>query len=105
MDLTKTQLEALLENAYGFVDDYGSLMLFEKSLSYDNFFTLQNVEGELEYYSYDSAKLEAESATLTLQRDPENALEENEAVFEQFTVLVMAKPVDFLDLLKNADTH
>ena len=102
MKLTETQVSNLIKNAYGFVDDYGTLMMHHEYIqAADGYFVLQNIEGERIVLSCEEASLDLESFEAIFKiKDVQRHFQNETGELERFTVLTVPNGKKLLDLLK-----
>lgn len=101
MKLTETQVFNLIKNAYGFVDSYGSLMMHnEHVLVADDYFTLQNIEGERIVLSCEEASLDLESFEVIFNsKHADRNFLANTHGIERFTILIVPNGKTLTDLI------
>ena len=101
MKLTKDQVSNLIKNAYGFVDDYGTLMMHHDSIeAEDGYFVLQNIEGERVVLSYEEASLDLGSFEVIFKIvDAQRNFQNETGELERFTILIVPNGKTLTDLI------
>ena len=92
MNITESQVHNLLQNAYGFMDKYNSLMMHDTSNEDETEFCLQNIECESITLSFEGASICPESFEVIFKLNDCDKL-------ERFTVLIVPNGKTLLELL------